>query len=195
MTKTKVTSINSSLLKMHEQNILFVGPEYTNLSDAIKLMSGTSRLKRTAAAQVVNDNQNSSSTRPIKYAELNMDSGETVHLIEINHLFQMNLIKRYWTNKSLGIILFIDLGAENPLVEIEKTLSDYANYFKGLSISIGVINNDNMTDLNLNSVNQHLDKLKYNVAVFDVDTTNYSEISLLVQSMLISNLYGIQCTI
>ncbi len=194
MVKTNVASIKSAQVKMPEQNILFIGPEDTNLSDVIKLMSGAPRLKRTAAAQIVNNDQNTSSTKPIKYAELNMDSGETVHLIEINHLFQMSLIKRHWASKSLGVILFVDLAVTTPLEAMKKTLTDFASYFKDLSISIGVINNDNITDFNLSSVNQHLNKLQYNVAVFDIDTSNYSEISLLVQSMLISNLYGIQCS-
>jgi hypothetical protein len=191
--KKNLSSISHLKSKMAEQHILFVGSEEINISNIIKLMSGTSTLKQATRNRETNQTQNSKSAKPITYAELNLDSGETVHLIEVEHLFQLNQIKRHWTSKSLGVILFVDLLAEEPLEKMQRALRDYTNYFKEISVSIGVVNNDKTTELNLKSINQLLNKLKYKIAVFDVDANNFSEVSLLVQSMIISNLYGIQC--
>jgi hypothetical protein len=195
MTDAKVTSINKTRRVIAEQNIVFVGSESVAITDVIKLMSKSGKLIELMTPEAISQTQKSLQKESINYTELKLDSGENIHLIEVRNLFQMDLVNQYWVKKCLGIILLLDLSKDNAIEALEATLSEYAFHFKDLSISVGVLNNDNTTKLNLNSVNKHLNKLKYHFAVFDVDPNNYSEISLLVQSMLISNLYGAQSNV
>ncbi len=176
--------------KMPEENILILGPEFSGRSSAIKLICNNNNLLKTKAVTIMTED-NASISKPIEYGSLMLESGDNIHLIRIDNVFQMNSLRRYWENKFLGFILMVDLNAISPLDDMQKMLQDFAPYLGKTSLSVGVINTNKFTPENLNSVNQRLKELGYKVAAFDVDTNNYSDVSLLIQSMLVSNLQGI----
>ena len=152
MTDAKVTSINKTRRVIAEQNIVFVGSESVAITDVIKLMSKSGKLIELMTPEAISQTQKSLQKESINYTELKLDSGENIHLIEVRNLFQMDLVNQYWVKKCLGIILLLDLSKDNAIEALEATLSEYAFHFKDLSISVGVLNNDNTTKLNLNSI-------------------------------------------
>lgn len=177
--------------KMPQQSILFVGAESSDKITMIKKISGSRKLTKTSNIQLIIDDTPPNAVLPLNYAAIELESGENVHLIEVQHIFQMNLLKRYWSKKSFGVILLIDFLSLEPLDEMEKLLIDLSPYSKGMSLSVGVLNNDTSTHLKLIDVNKRLNRLKYNAAVFDLDINSEQDISLLLQSMLISNMLGV----
>lgn len=183
-------SNNLTSKKMIEENILILGPEFSGRTNAIKLICDTKKLSKTRAVTVMTED-NTSISKPIEYGALTLESGDNIHLVRIDNVFQMNSLRRYWEKKFIGFILLVDLNGKNPIEEMQKTLADFGPYLGKTSLSIGVTNTARSHSEDLNSVNQKLEKMGYKVAVFDVDTNHYSDVSLLLQSMLVANLQGV----
>jgi len=185
-----------------EESILVLGTNNSEKENLILSVCQCKKMSATPNIQLIDSTDPLASSRacqltPLEYATLNLDSGQRINMVKIDQLKQMKLLEKYWSNKSLGVILLLNFSDVKELqLSIESTIEmikEFSPYLSQLSLSIGVTNNKDISGESLTKLNRSLQKMNYKAAVFELDLKQESDISILLESMLVSNIQGLNC--
>lgn len=178
---------------MRKQYIIFIGPNENLKSQAIKSICNCKKLSRSSFISKSENVRTLADFKPISFAKICLDSGQTVHLLKIEDSQQLVPVLNNWHSTGVGVIMLIDHQNNTSPRELKKIIKEYESYLITKSLAIGVVNSNNDPLFSLDKYNQCLKELGYNAAALEVNPERYQDMSILLQSMLLESLYGVAC--
>jgi len=171
---------------MKTENLLLITSDKINDYIAIKTLTGSKPSKQIIKESLAASNNLSVLSNGYMYGSLAIDSKLNIQLISIASLGALRIeLKQHF-----GAVLLLDGLNVHPVKELKSLLAKYPKSFFEGSLSIGVFNTKKNNPAKKMDINNELRRIKLNAAVFDIELLDYRDLSLLIQSMLLTKLHS-----
>ncbi len=172
---------------MSQYKIIFTGPVGAGKTTAISTISDAAPIKTDAAASDMTKDRKASTTVAMDYGVMNLDGGEKVHLYGTPGQERFDFMWDILTVGGIGLILLLDNTRADPFQDMRFFLDAFDQFINDTAVAIGVTQMDISNTPTISDYQRQLQTMGMKPPpVFAVDARVYSDVSLLVQSLLYS---------
>jgi len=152
----------------------------------IKTLTGSKPKKQIIKESLVKSNKLSVLSNGYMYGLLPIEINHVVRLISLGSLGRLKIeLKNH-----LGTLIFLNGSGKDLSGELRLLTKEHRKKYFEKSLSIAIFNNNKNAQANRENVNNELRKQKLTAAVFDIDLHDFKDVSFVIQSLLLSNLYS-----
>ncbi|WP_144392004.1 hypothetical protein [Pleionea sediminis] len=171
--------------------IVFLGDDIESKNTAVKTLTHDDSMKQSRLIKQSSSDNDVAAMHIFHYGKINFDNGQKVHLLRVESETQLKLLKPKWENNALGVLIFVSTDRESPEKYLEDLLLKHHDFLSTKSIAIGLVNPSPDIPIDTRKYNETVTMTGYNAAVFEIDVTNFQDMSILLQSMLMESLHGL----
>jgi signal recognition particle receptor subunit beta len=160
---------------MLNQKIIFAGTPCADVSNALATLSDTPISKIALAAA------------SLDFGQVNLEDDVSIDLYGISwHEFDFNSLDAL-TDGGIGLVLLIDNSSPQPFIDLRSLVKTFRSFIDQNTLVIGITKTDTHPAPFIEDYHQELKPLGLvSTPVFEVDTGNRKDISLLVEALLCS---------
>lgn len=171
---------------MSQYKIIFTGPVGAGKTTAIQSISDVPPVKTDAAASDMTKSRKAETTVAMDYGIMNLDDGEKIHLYGTPGQERFDFMWDILSVGGLGLVLLLDNTRADPFQDMKFFLDSFADFIADTSVAIGITQMDLSNTPTVDDYHQQLKKYGLKPAVFAVDAREKKDVSLLLQSLLLS---------
>jgi len=171
---------------MSQYKIIFTGPVGAGKTTAIQSISDVPPVKTDAVASDMTKTRKSQTTVAMDYGIMNLDNGEKIHLYGTPGQERFDFMWEILSVGGLGLVLLLDNTRADPFQDMKFFLDSFADFIADTSVAIGITQMDLSGTPSVEDYHQQLKKYGLKPAVFAVDARERKDVSLLLQSLLLS---------
>jgi len=171
---------------MSQYKIIFTGPVGAGKTTAIQSISDVPPVRTDAAASDMTKTRKAETTVAMDYGIMNLDDGEKIHLYGTPGQERFDFMWDILSVGGLGLVLLLDNTRADPFQDMKFFLDSFADFIADTSVAIGITQMDLSATPTVDDYHQQLKKYGLKPAVFAVDARERKDVSLLLQSLLLS---------
>lgn len=171
---------------MSQYKIIFTGPVGAGKTTAIQSISDVPPVKTDAAASDMTKSRKAETTVAMDYGIMNLDDGEKIHLYGTPGQERFDFMWDILSVGGLGLVLLLDNTRADPFQDMKFFLDSFADFIADTTVAIGITQMDISNTPTVDDYHQQLKKYGLKPAVFAVDAREKKDVSLLLQSLLLS---------
>jgi len=171
---------------MSQYKIIFTGPVGAGKTTAIQSISDVPPVRTDAAASDMTKTRKAETTVAMDYGIMNLDGGEKIHLYGTPGQERFDFMWDILSVGGLGLVLLLDNTRADPFQDMKFFLDSFADFIADTSVAIGITQMDLSATPTVDDYHQQLKKYGLKPAVFAVDARERKDVSLLLQSLLLS---------
>jgi len=165
---------------MTDNNILFVGAEGVGKTTAIKALSDNESVETEKFTTDTNE------TVSVHYGMLKLGKNDELHLYESPGHERFSSIAQQLSEKSIGLVVFIDNSSVEPLNEMLRYMEPYKKFIDLGAFVIGITRHKDNPSPSTHDFHRILKERDLNVPVFSVDVRKKNDIAMIIQALLFS---------
>ncbi len=171
---------------MSQYKIIFTGPVGAGKTTAIQSISDVPPVRTDAAASDMTKTRKAETTVAMDYGIMNLDDGEKIHLYGTPGQERFDFMWDILSVGGLGLVLLLDNTRADPFQDMKFFLDSFSDFIADTSVAIGITQMDLSATPTVDDYHQQLKKYGLKPAVFAVDAREKKDVSLLLQSLLLS---------
>ncbi len=171
---------------MSQYKIIFTGPVGAGKTTAIQSISDEPPVKTDALASDMTQTRKSSTTVAMDYGVMQLAGNEKIHLYGTPGQERFDFMWDILTTGGIGLILLLDNTRADPFQDMRFFLDSFRGFINETAVAIGVTQMDLSRTPTIDDYYLQLGSLGYNPPVFTVDAREKQDVSLLVQSLLLT---------
>jgi len=171
---------------MSQYKIIFTGPVGAGKTTAIQSISDVPPVRTDAAASDMTKTRKAETTVAMDYGIMNLDDGEKIHLYGTPGQERFDFMWDILSVGGLGLVLLLDNTRADPFKDMKFFLDSFSDFIADTSVAIGITQMDLSATPTVDDYHQQLKKYGLKPAVFAVDARERKDVSLLLQSLLLS---------
>lgn len=171
---------------MANHNIIFSGPAGSGKTTAIAAISDIAPFFTGAVSADAVPERSVASASALEYGRLKLDNGENLHLYGTPGQAGLDFDWGSLAGDSLGLILFIDSQRPDPLGDLQSWLTLFTDLIRRNAVAVGITRSDAGHTLTVEDCQRVLMTQNLNIPVFEVDTRQSGDVTMLLQALLYS---------
>ncbi|HQO28980.1 MAG TPA: ATP/GTP-binding protein [Accumulibacter sp.] len=171
--------------RLHNK-IIFSGTIGAGKSTAIATLSDIVPVSTEAIATDTTARMKKTTTVAMDYGLLILPNGEKVMLYGTPGQERFSFMWEILAEGGIGLILLINNGSPDPLVQLEKYLDAFKNFIARTAVAIGITHMDRSSSFGLVDYRRKVAMLGYPAmpAIFRVDARRRTDVAMLVKALL-----------
>lgn len=166
--------------------IIFGGPVGAGKTTAIHTLSDEPPISTNEAASDMTKKMKKETTVAMDYGTMDLGGGDKLHLYGTPGQERFNFMWDILTGNGLGLILLIDNTRKDPIKDMAFFLNSFKDYIEETVVSIGITRTDEKQFPRISAYQDALKQMAITAPVFQVDAREFSDVSMLVQALLVS---------
>jgi len=171
---------------MTNHKIIFSGPVGAGKTTAISAISDIPPVVTDELASDMTQSRKGNTTVAMDYGMMKLGDGERIHLYGTPGQERFDFMWDILCKGGLGLILLINNSQPKPFQDLEFFLTAFRDFIDRTYVAIGVTRMDLSNCPTINDYHQHLGQMGMKVPVFDVDARDRKDVTILVESLLLS---------
>ena len=170
---------------MAYQKLIFTGPVGAGKTTAITSISDQPPIQTDAAASDLTCLRKSTTTTALDYGVLHLDDGSKLHLYGTPGQERFDFMWDILIEGGIGMILLIDNSRSDPFYDLRRFLHRFQSFIADTGLAVGITCMDLKAKPSVESYHRELVKLGFRAPVLEVDARCRSDVSLLIQALLL----------
>jgi small GTP-binding protein len=168
------------------KKIIFTGPVGAGKTTAIRSISDIDIVATDQSASDMTKDRKRETTVAMDYGVIKIGEEEKVHLYGTPGQERFDFMWSILTKGGIGLILLLDNTRKEPFQDMKFYTNSFKDFIKEQQMVVGVTRMDERKIPNINQYREWLDELDFQAPVFEVDARSRQDVSLLIQSLLLS---------
>lgn len=172
------------MAKGQQHKIIFTGPVGAGKTTAIASISDAPPVSTDAKARDMTRKRKETTTVAMDYGVMRLGDKERVHLYGTPGQERFDFMWEILTEGGLGLILLLDNTRPAPFKDLEFFTHAFRDFINRTSLVVGITRSDLQTTPYLDEYQAALDRINLRAPIFQVDSRQRDEVSVLVQTLL-----------
>ena len=168
------------------RKIIFTGPVGAGKTTAISSISDIGIVTTDESASDMTKSRKANTTVAMDYGLIKLSNNERVHLYGTPGQERFDFMWDILTNGGIGLILLLDNTRVDPLRDLKFYTHSFRDFIDKQQLVVGITRMDMQRSPNLQDYRKWLDQLSLNSPLFEVDARERDDVSMLIQSLLLS---------
>ncbi len=168
------------------RKIIFTGPVGAGKTTAIASISDIGIVTTDESASDMTKSRKANTTVAMDYGLIKLSHNERVHLYGTPGQERFDFMWDILTNGGIGLILLLDNTRIEPLRDLKFYTHSFKDFIDKQQLVVGITRMDIQRSPNLQDYRKWLDQLSLNAPLFEVDARKRDDVSMLIQSLLLS---------
>lgn len=173
-------------MRQVDHKIIFTGPVGSGKTTAIAAISEIEPITTDAAASDMTANRKSSTTVAMDYGIIRLGPTEKVHLYGTPGQERFDFMWEILTKGGIGLVLLLDNSRPAPFQDMKFYLNAFRDFIDSTRLVIGVTQMDVKRTPSINDYLAQISAMDICAPVFEVDARCKSDVSTLIQALLLS---------
>ncbi len=171
---------------MGNHKIIVTGPVGAGKTTAIGSVSDVPLLSTEKSATDMTKDMKPNTTVALDYGTFNLSEKERVHLYGTPGQERFDFMWDILTEGGIGLLLLLNNSRPDPFHDMRFFLNAFENFIKGSQVVIGITCTDECNRPTVSDYHAQVEKLGYNIPIFEVDARVKADVSLLIETLLYS---------
>jgi signal recognition particle receptor subunit beta len=176
------------------RKIIFTGPVGAGKTTAISSISDINIITTDEDASDMTKSRKSNTTVAMDYGLIKLGNGERVHLYGTPGQERFDYMWDILTTGGIGLVLLLDNTRVEPSRDLKFYVQSFRDFIDKQKLVIGITRMDMQRSPGLQDYRQWIKELDLNAPVFEVDARERDDVSMLIQSLLLSLDPGVTST-
>jgi signal recognition particle receptor subunit beta len=172
--------------------IIFTGPVGAGKTTAIASISDIEMVSTDEAASDMTKKRKAKTTVAMDYGVIFLSEKEKVHLYGTPGQERFDFMWDILVKGGLGLIVLVDNTRATPFHDLKFYIDAFRDFIGGNKLVVGVTQMDVKRTPSIDEYRSQLQKMAIHAPVFEVDARRRDDVSVLIQSLLLSLDPGIQ---
>ena len=168
------------------RKIIFTGPVGAGKTTAISSISDIGIVTTDESASDMTKSRKANTTVAMDYGLIKLSNNERVHLYGTPGQERFDFMWDILTNGGIGLVLLLDNTRVEPLRDLKFYTHSFKDFIDKQQLVVGITRMDIQRSPNLQDYRKWLDQLSLNAPLFEVDARKRDDVSMLIQSLLLS---------
>lgn len=168
----------------HEYIVLVAGPMGAGKTTAIAALSDIPVVRTEAANTDLLHHAKATTTVALDYGEITLGDGDKVRLYGVPGQERFEFMWRILEKRSLGLLLLLDNTSTDPLVDLERYLTAFADVGRRGALVLGVTRTDLSPEPSLDAYYSRLARLDRMLPVFTLDAREPVQVRTLLGTLI-----------
>jgi len=168
------------------RKIIFTGPVGAGKTTAISSISDIGIITTDESATDMTKTRKANTTVAMDYGLIKLGNDERVHLYGTPGQERFDFMWDILTNGGIGLILLLDNTRTDPFRDLKFYTHSFKDFIEKQQLVIGITRMDEQRSPNLPDYRKWVEQLSLNAPIFEVDARKRDDVSMLVQSLLLS---------
>lgn len=168
------------------RKIIFTGPVGAGKTTAISSISDIELVTTDEAASDMTKSRKANTTVAMDYGLIKLGNGERVHLYGTPGQERFDFMWDILTNGGIGLVLLLDNTRTDPFRDLKFYTHSFRDFIEKQQLVIGITRMDIQRSPGLKEYRQWVDELSLTAPIFEVDARKRDDVSMLIQSLLLS---------
>ncbi|MCL2021472.1 MAG: ATP/GTP-binding protein [Betaproteobacteria bacterium] len=171
---------------MSNHKIVITGPVGAGKTTAVSTLSDIEPVQTDAVASDMTAQRKRTTTVAMDYGRLDLGGGEHVHLYGTPGQERFDFMWEILCEGCIGLVLLVDNSRPAPLNDLSFFLKSFVRQIRQTRFVIGVTHMDKAPNPGLPKYHEILNKLEFNVPIFEVDARSEADMRTLLKALLYS---------
>lgn len=168
------------------RKIIFTGPVGAGKTTAIASISDIGIVRTDEDASDMTKSRKSNTTVAMDYGLINLGDNERVHLYGTPGQERFDFMWDILTTGGIGLILLIDNTRTDPQRDLKFYTNAFRDFIEEQQLVVGITRMDEQRSPGVPQYREWLQDLSLEAPVLEIDARSRSDVSTLVQSLLLS---------
>ena len=168
------------------RKIIFTGPVGAGKTTAIDSISDIGIITTDENASDMTKSRKSNTTVAMDYGLIKLSNNERVHLYGTPGQERFDFMWDILTKGGIGLILLLDNTRPDPYRDLKFYSHSFRDFIAEQQLVIGITRMDIQRSPNVQDYRQWATQLSLNAPIFEVDAREREDVSMLIQSLLLS---------
>ena len=168
------------------RKIIFTGPVGAGKTTAISSISDIGIITTDESASDMTKSRKSNTTVAMDYGLIKLSNDERIHLYGTPGQERFDFMWDILTNGGIGLVLLLDNTRTDPLRDLKFYTHSFREFISKQQLVVGITRMDMQRSPNIQDYRKWLDELSLDAPLFEVDARKREDVSMLVQSLLLS---------
>ncbi len=178
---------SAAAITKNHYKIIFTGPVGAGKTTAITSLSDESPITTDEQASDMTQNRKQSTTVAMDYGVMTLGDNERIHLYGTPGQERFDFMWDILTEGGIGLILLLDNTRAHPFKDLKFFLEAFKDFIASNKVAIGITFMDKKPTPTLDDYHRQLRILDYRLPVFEIDSREQQDVSMLVQALLYSH--------
>jgi signal recognition particle receptor subunit beta len=168
------------------RKIIFTGPVGAGKTTAIESISDIGIISTNESASDMTKSRKSNTTVAMDYGLIKLSNNERVHLYGTPGQERFDFMWDILTKGGIGLILLLDNTRPDPFRDMKFYSISFREFIAEQQLVIGVTRLDIQRSPTMQNYRQWAEELSLDAPIFEVDARVREDVSMLIQSLLLS---------
>jgi signal recognition particle receptor subunit beta len=168
------------------RKIIFTGPVGAGKTTAIDSISDIGIITTDENASDMTKSRKSNTTVAMDYGLIKLSNNERVHLYGTPGQERFDFMWDILTKGGIGLVLLLDNTRPDPFRDLKFYSHSFRDFIAEQQLVIGITRMDIQRSPNVQDYRQWATQLSLDAPIFEVDARERDDVSMLIQSLLLS---------
>ena len=168
------------------RKIIFTGPVGAGKTTAISSISDIGIITTDESATDMTKSRKSNTTVAMDYGLIKLGNDERVHLYGTPGQERFDFMWDILTNGGIGLVLLLDNTRADPFRDLKFYTHSFQEFIEKQQLVVGITRMDEQRSPNLQDYRKWIEQLSLSAPIFEVDARKRDDVSMLIQSLLLS---------
>lgn len=173
-------------MRQADHKIIFTGPVGAGKTTAIASISEIEPVRTDAKASDMTANRKCDTTIAMDYGLIHLGPNEKVHLYGTPGQERFDFMWDILTKGGMGLVLLLDNSRPSPFQDMKFYLNAFRDFIDSTRLVIGVTQMDIKRNPSISDYLAQVSAMDICAPVFEVDARSKSDVSILIQALLLS---------
>ena len=168
------------------RKIIFTGPVGAGKTTAISSISDIGIITTDESASDMTKSRKANTTVAMDYGLIKLNNDERIHLYGTPGQERFDFMWDILTNGGIGLVLLLDNTRADPFRDLKFYTHSFRDFIAKQQLVVGITRMDMQHSPNIQTYRKWLGELSLEAPLFEVDARKRDDVSMLVQSLLLS---------
>lgn len=171
---------------MNNHKIIFTGPVGAGKTTAIQAISDVDTISTNERASDMTKSRKNETTVAMDYGMMQLNDQQRIHLYGTPGQERFSFMWDILSKGGIGLILLLDNSRRNPMNDFKFFTDAFQDFIQSTRLVVGVTRMDITNTPTLREYQQWASNAKLKTPIFEVDARQKSDISTLVESLILA---------